>query len=145
MKNVWKWKFSACHLDYIQFKWALNIVNYIGICMLKWLFARNDVIIEKAMSHILRTRQAFDLRVFLFIFKSGVLSKYFAPKKTILPFQFPFKPHTSEKIRNFTSLYKNILHEVKLHINEIKKLNDFGFHLLIPSLFYWNSCVQIWG
>ena len=57
-----------------------KVVNYIGICMVKWLFARNDVIIEKAMSHILRTTQVFDLQVFLFTFKSRLLSKYHAPK-----------------------------------------------------------------
>ena len=129
MKNVWKWKFAAWHLDYIQLKWALNIVNYIVICMVKWLFARNDVIIEKAMSHILRTRQAFDLTcgVFLFTFKSGLLLKYHAPKKPILPFQFPF--NKSNAIGYSTAIWGH-QHELLLNVQS----------LLNIKLLYTNCC-----
>ena len=59
--------------------------------MLKWLFARNDVIIEKAMAHILRTGQAFDLRFFCSLLNREYCRNILLPENRFWPFQFPFK------------------------------------------------------
>ena len=55
--------------------------------MLKWLFARNDVIIEKAMAHILRTGQAFDLRFFCSLLNREYCRNILLPENRFWPFQ----------------------------------------------------------